>query len=104
MAEQQDHEAKLAAPRAASDQGDACDPATDIDIETSSAVMKQYINNRVAKSGAETPAVDERPTRRPSGLFKGTLGPGFFEPLPEEELRLWNGEGEDTKPEVSDAG
>ncbi len=22
------------------------------------------------------------------------LGPGFWEPLPEDELRLWNGEGE----------
>lgn len=24
----------------------------------------------------------------------GRVGPEFFEPLPEEELRLWNGEGE----------
>lgn len=24
----------------------------------------------------------------------GDVGPEFFEPLPEEELRLWNGEGE----------
>lgn len=39
-------------------------------------------------------AVDEQPKKRPSDLFKGTLGPGFFEPLPEDELRLWNGEGE----------
>jgi prevent-host-death family protein len=33
---------------------------------------------------------------RVPGMFKGTfeLGPAFFEPLPEEELRLWNGEGE----------
>lgn len=33
---------------------------------------------------------------RVPGMFKGAfeLGPGFFEPLPEEELRLWNGEGE----------
>ena len=33
--------------------------------------------------------------RRP-GLFKGvfTVGPEFFEPLPEDELRLWNGEQE----------
>ncbi len=34
--------------------------------------------------------------RRPLGLFKGVfeVGPEFFEPLPEEELRLWNGEGD----------
>jgi hypothetical protein len=33
---------------------------------------------------------------RVPGMFKGVfeLGPEFFEPLPEEELRLWNGEGE----------
>ncbi len=24
----------------------------------------------------------------------GDVGPEFFEPLPEDELRLWNGEGE----------
>jgi prevent-host-death family protein len=30
------------------------------------------------------------------GLFAGVfeVGPEFFEPLPEEELRLWNGEGD----------
>ncbi len=33
---------------------------------------------------------------RVPGMFKGVfeVGPEFFEPLPEEELRLWNGEGE----------
>ena len=33
---------------------------------------------------------------RPLGLFEGVfeVGPDFFEPLPEEELRLWNGEGD----------
>jgi prevent-host-death family protein len=25
---------------------------------------------------------------------QGSIGPEFFEPLPEDELRLWNGEGE----------
>ena len=24
---------------------------------------------------------------------RGSIGPDFFEPLPESELRLWNGEG-----------
>jgi antitoxin (DNA-binding transcriptional repressor) of toxin-antitoxin stability system len=34
--------------------------------------------------------------RRPLGLYEGMfeVGPEFFEPLPEEELRLWNGEGD----------
>jgi prevent-host-death family protein len=34
--------------------------------------------------------------RRNLGIFKGvfTVGPEFFEPLPEDELRLWNGEGD----------
>jgi len=36
-----------------------------------------------------------RPNRR-LGFLKGKIevGPEFFEPLPEDELRLWNGEGE----------
>lgn len=31
------------------------------------------------------------------GLYAGqiTIGPEFFEPLPEEELRLWEGRGDD---------
>ena len=34
-------------------------------------------------------------TSRRLGVLKGQghVGPEFFEPLPEEELRLWNGEG-----------
>lgn len=34
--------------------------------------------------------------RRNLAIFKGKfkVGPEFFEPLPEDELRLWNGEGE----------
>ena len=41
------------------------------------------------------PMAAAKPDRKP-GRFKGqfTLGPEFFEPLPGEELRLWNGEGE----------
>jgi hypothetical protein len=25
---------------------------------------------------------------------QGSIGPEFFDPLPEDELRLWNGEGD----------
>lgn len=41
---------------------------------------------------------------RPLGLFEGQfeVGPEFFEPLPEEELRLWNCEGDDDE-ESADA-
>ena len=31
---------------------------------------------------------EAQPERQP-GLLKGTLGEGFFAPLPEDELRLW---------------
>ncbi|WP_353184427.1 type II toxin-antitoxin system prevent-host-death family antitoxin [Bosea sp. (in: a-proteobacteria)] len=36
-----------------------------------------------------------RPERKP-GRMKGLIdiGPEFFEPLPEEELRLWEGHGD----------
>lgn len=35
-----------------------------------------------------------RHKKRPIGLYKGQidLGPEFFEPLPEEELRRWDGD------------
>ncbi len=40
----------------------------------------------------------EEPKRSPFGFAKDILltplGPEFFEPLPEDELRLWNGEGD----------
>lgn len=34
--------------------------------------------------------------KRIPGMFKGVfkVGPEFFEPLPKDELRLWNGEGD----------
>lgn len=41
-------------------------------------------------------AIDPVPVKRRIGLLKGLGGisPEFFDPLPEDELRLWNGEGE----------
>jgi len=38
----------------------------------------------------------DKPKGRVPGLFKGvfTIGPEFDDPLPEDELRLWNGEGD----------
>lgn len=47
-----------------------------------------------SESAAAVPA--PRPERRP-GLCAGQIivGPEFFEPLPEEELRLWEGRGDE---------
>lgn len=43
-----------------------------------------------------TPIASERPKRVPGRLkhLIGEIGPEFFEPLPEDELKLWNGEGD----------
>lgn len=40
--------------------------------------------------------IAKKPRRAP-GLYAGQIiiGPEFFEPLPEEELRLWEGRGDD---------
>jgi antitoxin (DNA-binding transcriptional repressor) of toxin-antitoxin stability system len=40
------------------------------------------------------PVAAKRQPRRPIGLYKGQieLGPAFFEPLPKEELRRWDGD------------
>jgi len=38
-------------------------------------------------------AANGKPAKRPLGIFAGqiSIGPEFFEPLPEEELALWEG-------------
>ena len=52
----------------------------------------------VPVAATPTPGVEHPvPTRpRQFGLYAGwaSLGPGLFEPLPEEELRLWEGADE----------
>ena len=41
------------------------------------------------------PIEPKKPKRLGARLTPGfELGPGFWEPLPEEELKLWNGEGD----------
>ena len=37
--------------------------------------------------------------KRPIGIYKGQfdIGPEFFDPLPEEELALWEGSGDDSQ-------
>lgn len=55
-------------------------------------------SGREHKPVARLVAVEPAPSRasRRIGFLagKGGTGPEFFDPLPEEELRLWNGEGE----------
>ncbi len=54
-------------------------------------------SGRARKRVAKVSRVEE-PKRSPLGFAKDILptplGAEFFEPLPEEELRLWNGEGD----------
>ncbi|HEX4030592.1 MAG TPA: type II toxin-antitoxin system prevent-host-death family antitoxin [Terracidiphilus sp.] len=53
-------------------------------------------SGRERKPVARLVAIDPLPASRRIGFLEGQgdVGPEFFEPLPEEELRLWNGESE----------
>jgi prevent-host-death family protein len=55
-------------------------------------------SGRERKPVAKLVAVDPAPSlaSRRIGFMEGegSIGPEFFDPLPEDELRLWNGEGE----------
>jgi prevent-host-death family protein len=53
-------------------------------------------SGRERKPVARLVAIDPAPEKRRIGFLagKGSIGPEFFEPLPEDELHLWNGEGE----------
>jgi prevent-host-death family protein len=53
-------------------------------------------SGRERKPVARIVALDPAPERRRVGFMKGegSVGPEFFEPLPDDELRLWHGEGE----------
>ncbi len=53
-------------------------------------------SGRERKPVARLVAIDPVPASRRVGFLEGLgdVGPEFFDPLPEDELRLWNGEGE----------
>ena len=53
-------------------------------------------SGRERKPVARLVAIDPAPASRRVGFLEGLgdVGPEFFDPLPEDELRLWNGEGE----------
>ena len=52
---------------------------------------------RGKKAAVRLVVVAEPTSKRIPGRLKGLIKmtDAFFDPLPEEELRLWNGEGED---------
>lgn len=56
----------------------------------------QITSGRERKPVARLVAIDLAPESRRIGFMEGLgdVGPEFFDPLPEDELRLWNGEGE----------
>ena len=56
----------------------------------------QITSGRERKPVARLVAINPAPVSRRVGFLKGrgNVGPEFFDPLPEDELRLWNGEGE----------
>jgi antitoxin (DNA-binding transcriptional repressor) of toxin-antitoxin stability system len=56
----------------------------------------QITSGRERKPLVRLVPVEPVRANRRLGFMKGKIeiGPEFFEPLPEDELRLWNGEGE----------
>lgn len=51
---------------------------------------------REEKPIAKVRPIKRRPKKRVFGLNDGFgVSPAFFEPLPEDELRLWNGEADE---------
>ncbi|HEY0840584.1 MAG TPA: type II toxin-antitoxin system prevent-host-death family antitoxin [Vulgatibacter sp.] len=49
---------------------------------------EEVIIGKGGKPYARLCPLEPPPPRRP-GFLKGTLGPGFFEPLPEDEIEAW---------------
>ena len=56
----------------------------------------QITSGRERKPVVRLVAIEPVRVNRRLGLLEGlgSVGPEFFEPLPDDELRLWNGEGE----------
>jgi len=56
----------------------------------------QITSGRERKPVVRLVAIDAPGAERRLGFLEGQghVGPEFFEPLPEDELQLWNGEGE----------
>jgi antitoxin (DNA-binding transcriptional repressor) of toxin-antitoxin stability system len=56
----------------------------------------QITTGRERKPVVRIVAIEPVRANRRLGFLKGKIevGPEFFEPLPEDELRLWNGDGD----------
>jgi antitoxin (DNA-binding transcriptional repressor) of toxin-antitoxin stability system len=56
----------------------------------------QITTGRERKPVVRLVAIEPPRANRRLGFLKGKIevGPEFFEPLPDDELRLWNGEGD----------
>ena len=56
----------------------------------------QITTGRERKPVVRIVAIDPPRANRRFGFLRGKIevGPEFFEPLPEDELRLWNSEGD----------
>lgn len=56
----------------------------------------QITSGRERKPVVRLVPIEPSTTSRRIGFLKGkgSVGPEFFDPLPEDELRLWNGEEE----------
>ena len=56
----------------------------------------QITTGRERKPVVRLVAIEPVGTNRRLGFLEGKIdvGPEFFDPLPDDELRLWNGEGE----------
>jgi prevent-host-death family protein len=63
------------------------------DVEAGEEVVIARGSKPVAKL---VPIEPDKPRRATAGVWKGRIGfdESFFDPLPEDELALWNGEGD----------
>ena len=57
---------------------------------------EEVVIARGSKPAVRLVALVEEKPNRVFGAYKGqfSIGPEFFDPLPDDELALWNGEGE----------
>jgi prevent-host-death family protein len=62
------------------------------EVEKGGEVVISRRDKPVARLVAVTPERKARQAGRMAGLIN--IGPEFFEPLPEDELRLWEGRGD----------
>lgn len=66
------------------------------EVEKGGEVVISRRDKPIARLVPIEPLRPEHKPERAPGRFKGQfdIGPAFFEPLPEEELRLWEGHGD----------